>query len=67
MNTEIEDIKNPINLVELRRKHNLSQEMLARMLSCSLQSIQRWENKDNTPSPVWRREIRRLEIELREA
>ena len=66
MNPEIEDLKNPIDLKALRDKYNLSQEMLARMLGASIQSIIRWEDGDR-PSPVWRREIRRLAQELREA
>ena len=65
MNQQIEDLR-PIDLVALRQKHNLSQEGLSRLLSCSLASVQRWEDGDR-PSPVWRREIRRLEVELREA
>ncbi len=64
--TELEDIKNPIDIKALRDKFNLSQEILARMLGCSIQSIIRWENGDR-PSSVWRREVRRLERELREA
>jgi len=65
MNPEIEDIKNPIDLKALRDKYNLSQEMLARMLGASIQSIIRWED-GSRPSSIWRREIRRLERELAE-
>ena len=45
---------------ELRKKKGWAQEDLAREISVSLSTVQRWENKGGEPTRLARRELRRL-------
>ena len=45
---------------ELRRRKGWAQEDLAREISVSLSTVQRWENKGGEPTRLARRELRRL-------
>ena len=48
------------NLKRLRRKRGWTQEDLARELSVSLSTVQRWETKDSRPLRFLTRELDRL-------
>jgi len=39
-----------IDIKKVRRKHNLSQEVMAKMLGCTQAAISRWENGKAKPS-----------------
>ena len=45
---------------ELRRKKGWAQEDLARKISVSLSTVQRWEAKGAQPTRLARRELRKL-------
>ena len=45
---------------ELRKRKGWAQEDLAREISVSLSTVQRWENKGGEPTRLARRELRRL-------
>ena len=45
---------------ELRRRKRWAQEDLAREISVSLSTVQRWENKGGEPTRLARRELGRL-------
>ena len=45
---------------ELRRKKGWAQEDLARKISVSLSTVQRWEAKGAQPTHLARRELRKL-------
>ena len=45
---------------ELRKRKGWAQEDLAREMSVSLSTVQRWENKRGEPIRLARRELRRL-------
>ena len=45
---------------ELRKRKEWAQEDLAREISVSLSTVQRWENKGGEPTRLARRELRRL-------
>ena len=45
---------------ELRKKKGWTQEDLAREISVSLSTVQRWEKKGGKPTRLGRRELRRL-------
>lgn len=45
---------------ELRKRKEWAQEDLAREISVSLSTVQRWENKGGEPTRLARREFRRL-------
>jgi len=45
---------------ELRRKKGWAQEDLAREISVSLSTIQRWESKSSVPTRLARRELKKL-------
>ncbi len=45
---------------ELRRKRGWAQEDLAREISVSLSTVQRWERQGGKPTRLARRELKRL-------
>ena len=45
---------------ELRKRKGWAQEDLAREVSVSLSTVQRWENRDGEPTRLARRELRKL-------
>ena len=45
---------------ELRKRKGWAQEDLAREMSISLSTVQRWENKGGKPTRLARRELRKL-------
>lgn len=45
---------------ELRRRKGWAQEDLAREISVSLSTVQRWENKSSMPIRLARRELEKL-------
>jgi len=45
---------------ELRRRKGWAQEDLAREISVSLSTIQRWESKSSVPTRLARRELKKL-------
>ena len=45
---------------ELRKRKGWAQEDLAREMSVSLSTVQRWESKGGEPTRLARRELRRL-------
>ena len=50
----------PRILIGLRRQLGMTQEDLARELDASTRTIQRWEAGQVTPTPVFRRLLRKL-------
>ena len=48
---------------ELRRRHGWAQEDLAREMTVSLSTIQRWENRGGQPTRLARKELRKLFLE----
>ena len=49
---------------ELRKRKAWAQEDLAREISVSLSTVQRWENKGGEPTRLARRELKRLFSEV---
>lgn len=45
---------------ELRRRKGWAQEDLAREISVSLSTVQRWESKGSAPTRLARRELKKL-------
>lgn len=45
---------------ELRRRKGWAQEDLAREISVSLSTIQRWESKSSTPTRLARKELKKF-------
>lgn len=54
----MEELKEKVR--ELRKKKGWAQEDLAREISVSLSTVQRWEHKGGQPTRLARRELRRL-------
>ena len=50
----------PEKLKELRKKKGWTQEDMAREVSVSLSTVQRWEKKGGEPTRLARRELQRL-------
>jgi DNA-binding transcriptional regulator YiaG len=48
---------------ELRKRKEWAQEDLAREMSVSLSTVQRWENRGGQPTRLARKELRRLFLE----
>ena len=55
-----------LDIKKIRDEMHVSQETLARMLGCSVQSVIRWE-KGKEPSNYYKREFRRLFEEIKQA
>lgn len=49
---------------ELRRRKEWAQEDLAREMSVSLSTVQRWENRGGQPTGLARKELRKLFLEV---
>jgi len=45
---------------EIRESMGLSPEQFSRLLNCSFMTIYNWENGSNKPSPIFRREIKKI-------
>jgi len=54
----MEELKEKVR--ELRRKRGWTQEDLAREISVSLSTVQRWEKQGGKPTRLARRELERL-------
>ena len=48
---------------ELRKRKEWAQEDLAREMSVSLSTVQRWENRGGQPTRLARKELRKLFLE----
>lgn len=54
-----------VDIAELRRKLNMTQEQFARELGVTVGTVNRWENGRFRPSPLAERAIKKLTAKLR--